>query len=126
MEAAVRQAATFVEANAEQPMSVDDIASACGLHVRTLYRNFNSEFRLSPKRYLRRCRLDRIRADLLVARPGLTVTTVAIRHGVTHLGRFAREYAAAFGEPPSATLRRAREAIGAPGAALAPTLPSGQ
>jgi len=107
--AAARRAATFVRAHAEQALSVDDIAAACGLHVRTLYRSFASEYRLTPKRYLLQYRLDRIRAALLVAGQGATVTTIAVDHGVTHLGRFARAYTLSFGEPPSATLRRATE-----------------
>lgn len=108
---AVRQAATYVEAHAERAMLVEDIATACGLHVRTLYRSFTREYKLTPKRYLRQCRLERVRADLLTASRGTTVTTVAIRHGITHLGRFAKEYALAFGEPPSSTLRRAASGV---------------
>jgi transcriptional regulator GlxA family with amidase domain len=36
------------------------------------------------------------------------VTTVALRHGFTHLGRFSAYYQSAFGELPRTTLRRRR------------------
>jgi Helix-turn-helix domain len=36
------------------------------------------------------------------------VTTVALRHGFTHMGRFSGYYQSAFGELPGTTLRRRR------------------
>jgi AraC-like DNA-binding protein len=38
-----------------------------------------------------------------------TVTQIATDHGFVELGRFSVEYRRAFGEPPSATLRRAQQ-----------------
>jgi AraC-like DNA-binding protein len=96
-----------MNAHGDNPMSVGDIAAACGLSVRTLHRAFIREFQTSPVQFLKRRRLERIRADLLAAAPGTTVTRAAFERGIAHLGRFAREYFAAFGESPSDTLRRA-------------------
>ena len=36
------------------------------------------------------------------------ITTVALRHGFSHLGRFSAFYQSTFGEVPSATLHRSR------------------
>ncbi len=108
----VRVAAEYVQTHADRPLSVAEIATAAGLHVRTLYRDFTRQYRLTPMQFVRQCRLARIRADLLTAGAGTTVTAVAMQHGVTHLGRFARDYARAFGEAPSATLQRARRPVG--------------
>jgi transcriptional regulator GlxA family with amidase domain len=41
-----------------------------------------------------------------------TVATIATQFGFWHLGRFAINYQALFGEPPHATLRRQRECLG--------------
>jgi len=102
---AVRRAAGYISMNGHEPICVGDIATACGTSVRTLYRAFVREHGTTPMQFLRRWRLDRVRAALLAAEPGATVTRVAFEHGVTHLGRFAQEYAKTFGEPPSETLR---------------------
>jgi transcriptional regulator GlxA family with amidase domain len=57
--------------------------------------------------YLRRLRLDHVRAELLKADPRLvSVTEVATRWGFLHQSRFAQQYRQRFGELPSATLHR--------------------
>lgn len=62
----------------------------------------------SPWDYLRRRRLLRARERLSAPDATTRVTRVAFDLGIWHLGRFAREYAAAFGETPVETLRRSR------------------
>jgi len=51
------------------------------------------------------------KALLSPASPSQTVTDVAMHFGFLELGRFSVEYRRAFGERPSATLRRAVETI---------------
>jgi transcriptional regulator GlxA family with amidase domain len=59
--------------------------------------------------YLREVRLRRAHADLRVADPSVTtVASVGYRWGFANPSRFAASYAAAFGQPPSATLRKLR------------------
>lgn len=107
---AVHRAAGYISMNGHDSMCIGEIAKACGTSVRTLYRSFVREYGTTPKRYLKGWRLDQIRAKLLSAEPGTTVTQVAFEYGVTHLGRFAQEYSRAFGESPSETLWRMRSA----------------
>ena len=102
-----RLAAAFLQANSDHRLSTGDVAAACRVSVRTLYRSFVREYGTTPLQFLRDSRLERIRAELLAAAPGATVTDTAFKWGITHLGRFSHEYARRFGEPPSATLRRA-------------------
>jgi len=55
---------------------------------------------------LRRIRLARARGSLKTANPYQdTSRSIAHRWGFTHLGPFASEYEAAFGELPSVSLR---------------------
>lgn len=105
---AVRDACDFVERNLADRITVDDIAEAAGVSVRTIQNLFAQQLGQTPTGYLRNERLERARSDLADA-PGLsgvTVTDVAMRWGFNHLGRFATMYRARFGETPSQTLRR--------------------
>jgi AraC-like DNA-binding protein len=62
---------------------------------------------MAPKRYLMLRRMHLARGALRRAEADATsVTAVATRCGFWELGRFAVEYQALFGEPPSATLHR--------------------
>jgi AraC-like DNA-binding protein len=104
---AVRLAVEYIEHNLADPITVDDIAAAAGVSVRTIQSLFAQELTQTPTSYLKNARLERARYDLADARAnsGVSVTGVALRWGFTHLGRFATTYRARFGESPSQTLR---------------------
>jgi len=78
-----------------------------GLAVAQHFRDFKGT---SPIRFLRAARYDRVREALGRAEPTETITEIAAKWGFGHLGRFSVEYRRRFGESPSATLRRARDA----------------
>jgi AraC-like DNA-binding protein len=103
----VRRAIAFIEDNRHLPIDTVDIAQAARLSVRGLQAAFRRERGVTPSQHLRRARLDAVRHELLAADPsrGATVAQIARRWGFVHLGRFARTYRDAYGEPPSATLR---------------------
>jgi AraC-like DNA-binding protein len=105
---AVRIACDFIDRNLADPITVDDIARAAGVSVRTLQNLFAQQQGQTPTSYLKHERLDRARSDLADAPEGsgITVTDTALRWGFTHLGRFATAYRSRFGESPSQTLRR--------------------
>ncbi|MFG1836804.1 AraC family transcriptional regulator [Micromonospora sp. NPDC049175] len=102
----VRRACTLIADHHGEALTVGDVAEALRVSVRTLQDCFRRELRTTPTAYLRACRLDAAQRSLRAAEPGVSVTTVALRHGFVHLGRFATEYRTRFGESPSATLRR--------------------
>jgi len=106
---AVTAARCFIEANLSERLTLAGIASVAGVSTRTLQAAFRADLRTTPIAYVRSVRLDRVRAELIApaAAATLTVTEVATRWGISHLGRFAGEYRARFGESPSATLRSA-------------------
>ena len=105
-------AAEFIEANLAEHLSLGAVARAAGVSVRTLQTAFRSELRTTATAYIRSRRLERARVDLTTADGReRTVTEVATRWGITHLGRFAAEYRARYGESPSQTLRRPPQAL---------------
>lgn len=106
----VRRAERFIEQFAEQPITVSDIAGHCGVTSRTLSAGFCRFRNISPMEKLRSVRLERARASLMAGHSNTNVTTIALECGISHLGRFASAYARRFGEQPSETLRRARDA----------------
>jgi len=105
--AAVRRAAAFIEAHADQPVTLADIAAAAGVTGRALQAAFRRYYDNTPVGYLRQARLERAYTELQDADPatGVTVAAVARRWGWTSPSQFAAAYQLRFGETPSRTLR---------------------
>jgi transcriptional regulator GlxA family with amidase domain len=103
-----RRAEALILTHPERPFTVDSLARAVGLSPRSLSRGFQRLRGYGPMGAVRRARLERVRLDLLTAGPHESVTSVAMRWGFYHLGRFSGLYAAHFGELPSVTRRSAR------------------
>ncbi len=106
-ELALRAEALIRERLAEAP-SIDDICAALRTSPRSLHASFQTVFGIPPKAYQRALRLSAVRRDLLAARPGTTVSEVAMRWSFLQLGYFAGDYRRMFGEGPRDTLRRGR------------------
>lgn len=103
----VTRAAAYVEDHCDEPLTTADVAAAVGVGVRALQAGYAQHLGETPMGHLRRVRLQRVREDLCDGAVE-SVTEAAARWGLTHLGRLSVQYRAAFGEPPSTTLRRAR------------------
>jgi AraC-like DNA-binding protein len=104
----VRRAERYMSDNAQAPITVSDVAAHLGISLRTLQAGFRQWRNSTPRAHLQQIRLQLVRDELLQSGPDANVTIIAMRHGFVHLGRFSSQYRAAFGEPPSATLRRGR------------------
>lgn len=104
--AIIRRAVDFIDQNAQQPITVPDIAAAVGASVRTLNRGFSDHLSTSPGAYLVRARLDGAHRELAAGHPDTTtVAQVSAAWGFFNQGRFATRYRAAYGVLPSQTLR---------------------
>lgn len=105
--AAVRRAVAFIEAHADQPVTLDQIAAAAGVSGRALRYAFRRYYGITLTGFLRRIRLERAHAELGDADPagGLTVRSVARRWGWASHGQFTVAYQQRFGVRPSRTLR---------------------
>jgi len=107
--------------NAETAITVSDVAAQLGVSLRSLQGGFRHWRATTPNAFLRQARLRLVRGELARSGADTNVTTVALRYGFSHLGRFSAYYRSAFGETPSATLRRGRTISTAP--ARAPSAP---
>lgn len=100
----------ILEAHQGQPLYVTDICAGIGVSDRTLRLHCQEQLGMSPHRYLWLRRINLVRRVLALSNAtDTTVTQVANDHGFGELGRFAVAYRKLFGEPPSATLRRAAD-----------------
>jgi AraC-like DNA-binding protein len=110
----VRRAERFIIDNASASITVSDVADHLGISLRSLQAGFRQWRETTPNAFLRRARLQLVRDEFLRSGQDANVTTVALRHGFSHLGRFSALYRSAFGEDPSATLRRGRAELARP------------
>jgi AraC-like DNA-binding protein len=102
----VRRAEDFIDANLNQPITVEAIADATGVSARSIFKGFRDSRGCSPMEFVKSRRLERAHEMLRAAEPGVTVTGVALSCGFANTGHFARNYRGRFGELPSETLAR--------------------
>ncbi|MFI1468986.1 helix-turn-helix domain-containing protein [Streptomyces wuyuanensis] len=103
----MRRAVAYIDAHAEGPVALSDIAAAAGVSARALQYGFRRHHGTSPMGYLRRVRLERAHRELQAAAPsdGETVAEIAARWGWGKPGNFSVVYRRAYGVSPSKTLR---------------------
>lgn len=107
----VRQVEEYLEAHADQPISLADLVALTGVSGRSLQTGFRAQHGCSPMQFLRERRLELAHKRIL-SREGRSTTQIALDCGFEHLGRFSLEYRARFGESPSHTIRRIGSSAG--------------
>jgi AraC-like DNA-binding protein len=102
-----RRATDFMDAHAQEPITITEVARAVGVTPRALQLAFRRRYGSTPTQYLRRVRLERAHRDLADADPatGVTVKAIAAQWGFGQADRFAAHYRGMFGVTPSQTLR---------------------
>lgn len=101
----VRDTDAYLESHLANPIYTEELCAALGVSPRKLHDAFVAICRMSPHAYLKRRRLVLVRRALRRGGAGATlVKSVALSHGFWHLGHFAHDYRALFGETPSETL----------------------
>jgi AraC-like DNA-binding protein len=103
----VRRAEDYIRAHYADTLTVEKLARIAGVSVRTLFSGFRDFRQVTPMAYLKTVRLEKAHAALQggEVEGGTGVTQIALDAGFSHLGRFAQDYRARFGELPSATVR---------------------
>jgi transcriptional regulator GlxA family with amidase domain len=102
----LKRARAWLEAQADEPLDLMQLADAAGIGIRALQLGFRRHFGTTVSAMLQDIRLARLNSRLKDARPDERVVDIAFDLGFTHLSRMASAYRAKFGESPSATLRR--------------------
>lgn len=100
----VRRAIAHIEAHAQRPLTLEDIASASGISSRGLQHAFRRELDTTPTEYLRRVRLSAAH-DELRAGTAVSVADVARRWGFSSASRFARYHREHYGQNPAQVIR---------------------
>ena len=103
----LRRARDFIAGHFAAPIGLSDLCAEIGLSQRGVDYLFRDFLGVTPTAYLRHWRLRSARESLLAAEPAFgAVKKIALDSGFWHLGHFAKDYHALFGENPSETLRR--------------------
>lgn len=91
-------AVAMMEANIEEPLSLDDVADYVGVSRRQLERLFHRYLHCAPSRYYLELRL--YRARLLLLQTSMPVIEVAVSCGFSTAPHFSKCYSEFYGKPP--------------------------
>jgi len=112
--ARVRKAIQWIREHYSAPLRTGALARLAAMSESAFHRHFKAATALSPLQYQKQLRLMQAR-HLLTAR-GASVTAAAMEVGYESATQFSREYARAFGLPPSQDASRLLAAFRAPSA----------
>jgi AraC-like DNA-binding protein len=104
----VKWAEEYIEANWDQPLTIESLADVTGASARSVFHAFKQARGCSPMAFLRQVRLQRAWLMLNASDARATVTDVAYTCGFGNLGHFAGHFRAKFGETPSDVLFRSK------------------
>lgn len=99
---AVTMIAERIHSAPDQPVDFAGLAGEYGVGLRTVQEGFQLRYGRTPSAFLRDARLD-MAHQLLSGDSDTSVTEAALASGLTHLGRFSRDYRLRFGVSPSTT-----------------------
>lgn len=106
-QAVVAKLCDYIEANLTTRITLTELERLSGLSARNLQYSFRSLTGMSPMQWITERRLEAVRRDILNAKPGVSLSTIASLY-FSNLGDFARYYRKRYGELPSETLFHAQ------------------
>jgi AraC-like DNA-binding protein len=107
----VRRAEEYIEANWDEPITIEALAVVTNASARSIFQCFRQTRGYSPMAFVKTIRLGHARKMLLAPNSKTSVTEVAYACGFGNLGHFARDYLERFGERPSKTLKIAKGSV---------------
>lgn len=101
------RAIAYMEHNISDTLTLTNIAASAGCSIRSLTRAFRQFKGTTPMRHLLDLRLDGVHGQLLTDLEGIvTIESIALNWGFSHLGTFYQQYKNRFHETPSQTRRK--------------------
>jgi transcriptional regulator GlxA family with amidase domain len=104
----VRVAEEYIEANWDQPLTIEALAIVSGASARAIFHTFKRSRGYTPMAFVKNVRLQH--ANAMLAAGATSVSDAALLCGFGNFGHFANYYRVKFGELPSQTLKRAKGA----------------
>ncbi|MGY4303374.1 AraC family transcriptional regulator [Bradyrhizobium sp. USDA 4369] len=101
----MRQVREFVEANLDDDIRLEAMASACGLGAKAFLRLFKASVGTSPYQYVIAVRVERAKA--LLDEQSLGLAEIALRCGFSHQEHLTRMFRRLVGQTPGRYRRRA-------------------
>lgn len=95
----LREVVTLMEANIEEPLTIEQLCDYAGRSRRQVERLFREQLDTAPMRYYLELRITEGRR--LLQHSTLSVLEVAVACGFTSVTHFSKRYSAYFGYPPS-------------------------
>ncbi len=108
----IAQAAQLMEANIEEPLSLEELAQLTEVSQRQLQRLFRRNLGITPAQYYATVRLRRARE--LLQQTAMPVMDITVACGFRSPCHFSRSYRALFGHPPSRERRSPTAAMHTP------------
>lgn len=109
---ALAEVAALMEANIEEPLSLDELAHLAGMSQRHVQRMFREALGCTPSQYYLDLRLRRARELLL--QTGMSITSITVACGFQSPCHFSKAYRALFGQSPSSERQHATKMPAAP------------
>jgi AraC-like DNA-binding protein len=105
----VRRAEEFIEAHWNQPIDIEQLATATNVSMRSIFRAFKKTRGYSPMAFAKLVRMRHAQRLLNSANSTTTITDVALDCGFKDLSHFSKDYLRTLGELPSETLKRGKD-----------------
>jgi AraC-like DNA-binding protein len=104
---AMSRALEMIHGSELETILASELCVYAGCSQKTLEKIFVKQFGVTPKKYIKCLRLARVRQSLRnpESLAGASIIELAGAHGFWHMGQFAADYRAIYGELPSATLK---------------------
>ena len=91
----------YIQGNIESSINILHLCRDIGVSERNLRYIFNEKIGVSPKKFVRSVKLNKVRKLIKSNDQSETIITLANQLGFWHSGQFAKDYKTLFGELPS-------------------------